>query len=102
MPNSAQTALKKKARDVKQAAFIAEDDLRCAKAIGDTKAAAAAESKLRKAQTEYAAILTEQRALKEQKKRDAESNRAITVADLNEAVSRVLTAIAGLSDKKLL
>ena len=94
MCSTRQRALKNQARDVKQAVFLAESDLRYAKAIGDTQEAAAAESKLRQAKTEYAAIQAEQRALKaqtKQKTKDAESNRAI--AGLNEAVTKILMAV---------
>ena len=96
-----QRALKNQARDAKQAVFLAESDLRYARAIGDTQAAAAAENKFRQAKNELAAIQAEQRALKarmKQKTKDAESNRAM--ADLNEAVTKILMAVKclGVSD----
>ena len=96
-----QRALKNQARDAKQAVFLAESDLRYARAIGDTQAATAAENKFRQAKNELAAIQAEQRALKarmKQKTKDAESNRAM--ADLNEAVTKILMAVKclGVSD----
>ena len=96
-----QRALKNQARDAKQAVFLAESDFRYARAIGDTQEAAAAESKLRQAQAEHAVVIAALRDLKKKKKQEAEKaekNRAITVADLNAAVTKILSAVAALQD----
>ncbi len=96
-----ETALKKQAREIKRIAFLAESDWRYAKATADTDAIAAAENKLRQAQAEHAVVIAALRDLKKKKKQEAEKaekNRAITVADLNAAVTKILSAVAALQD----
>lgn len=100
-----ETALKKQAREIKQIAFLAESDWRYAKATADTDAIAAAENKLRQAQAEHAVVIAALRDLKKKKKQEAEKaekNRAITVADLNAAVTKILSAVAVLQDSSSL
>ena len=94
-PGFSITVFKAITRAVRRTVFLAESALRYANATDNAQAASEAADRITAANTALAVIQAEQRTLKAAKqKRTARNGRPITISDLNEAVTRILTALA--------
>ena len=91
--------LRNQARAARQGVFDAQAAISYAKATDNDDAATAAQGRLEAAEAALVVVQAEQRALKVEPKPPARLSKPITVRDLNNAVARILKAIAVQSSR---